>query len=157
MINRKLNWNGKDEIVKTVFPHNQDGNWRLMMVKVRDITFYVSFSYSATKDSFLIFIMLGDSVAEAEKYKAKIWIESPPNGSGEATNKMGFLLEVVSVEDIDDLDGDLPPSKYLEVPYEEMKKFFGITKNDDDPMFPDEIGKWTVVVPVQVLDILNVT
>ena len=158
VINRKLIWNGKDELKESVFPHKDDGNWRLMMIKVREVTFYVSFSYSCAREAFIIYIILGDSVQEAEKYKAKIWIESKPTNPDGTTNKIGFLQNVVSIEETYDLgEEDLPNSKFLVIPYSEMKDFFIITKNDNDPMYPEEIGKWTVVVPVQVEDILNVT
>ena len=155
VINRKLIWNGKDELMESVFPHKDDGNWRLMMIRVRDVIFYVSFSYSCTRDAFIIYILLGDTVQEAERYKAKIWIESSEADGNK--NKIGFLQHVVSVEETHDMDGDLPNSKFLVIPYEEMKNFFVISKNDNDPMYPEEIGKWTVIVPVLVEDILNVT
>ena len=124
VINRQLQWNGTDDIVDTVFPHKDDGNWRLMAFKAREVTFYVSFSYSATREAFIIYILMADSVAEAEKYKAKIWIETLPDENGDSENKMGFLQNVVSVEDTRDLDGDLPNSKYLVIPYLETPSNF---------------------------------
>ena len=156
VINRKLIWNGRDEIVENVFPHKEDGNWRLMLFEVRGVMFYLHFSYSTSRDAFIIYIMIGDNVYEADKYKAKIWIETYPSGN-EPKRKIGFLQKIVSIDETRDLEGDLPNSQYLVIPYSEMKEFFSITKNDDDDHYPDENGKWTVVVPVQVQDILNVT
>ena len=156
VINRKLEWNGSDEIKQNVFPHEEDGNWRLMIFEVRGVVFYLHFSFSSRRQSFIIYLMLADSVNEADKYKAKIWIETYPT-DGKMKKKIGFLQKVVSIEETRDLDGDLPVSKYLVIPYSEMKEFFSITKNDDDEHYPDEKGKWTVVVPVQVQDVLNVT
>ena len=151
VINRKLIWNGKDQIEENVFPHKDDGNWRLMMVKVRGITFYISFTYSCTREAFIVYVLLADTPAEADKYKAKIWIECSEE------NKIGFLQGVVSIEETYDINGDLPNNKFLVIPYSEMKDFFSISQNEDDPMYPDEAGKWTVVVPVQIQDIINVT
>ena len=159
VINRKLEWNGEDEIVENVFPHKEDGNWRLMLFECRGVMFYLHFSYSASKDSFIIYLLLGDSILEADKYKAKIWLQTfpDPQNPDKPQEKIGFLQKVVSIENTRPLDGDLPNSEYLVIPYSEMKKFFSISKNEDDPFYPEEKGKWTVAVPIQVQDILNVT
>lgn len=158
VINRKLEWDGISEMEDNVFPHEEDGNWRLMLFEVRDVKFYLSFSFSATRKSFIIYILIGDRPEEAEKYRAKIWVETYPTDPGVEKSKLGFLQGVVSIEEtVDDLEEDLPNSKYLVIPYSEMKNFFSITKNAEDSLYPEENGKWTVVVPIQVQDIINVT
>ena len=117
------------------------------MFKVHGVAFYLNFMYSTTKQSFVIYIVLGDSVSEASKYTAKIIVEDLDT---ETSNKVVFYQKVISVEDQRSLDGPLPNTSHLVIPYEEMFRFFAISKNKFSLLYPEENGKWTVQVPVQI-------
>lgn len=125
-----------------------------MMFHCNEIPFFLSFSYSVSRDAFIIFILLDDTIKEANKYTAHIWIETDPEKLGPERpepERITFHQKVVSIEETTDTDEPcLPNSKYIVIPYTEMKKFFFISKNDDSDIFPEENGLYTVSVPLQV-------
>ena len=127
------------------------------MFHVEEIPFYLGFSFSAKKQSFVIFLILADTAEAAEKYSATVWLEQVYPQDLEPV-KQTFLLNVVSIEDmLHDIDGDLPASHYIAIPYTEMQKFFSYTSNDDAHVWPDEEDFYTVCLPVQIEDMTKKT
>ena len=152
ILTRELCWDGVSELQHPVFDNGGDGHWHLMMFFYKKVPFYLVFSFNHSQQLFILYILLGDTVPEAQKYRVKIWVEETKK---EAPKKMVFSQRVVSIEAAIDTGivnkgGILPISHYVVVPYQKMQEFFSIYRNDDEDCLPEEIGKWTVVLPIQV-------
>ena len=152
VLTRKFSWDGNTDKLEPLYNIQDEGVWRLMMFTSQDRIFFLSFTFSATRQAFVIFIMIPDISSEAEKYTAKIWLEEP-----ECVNpmKLSFEQKVVSLDDLKDIEVCDPDSQYLVIPYEEMKPFFLYTRNEDSDIYPDENGKFTIAVPFAIEEIKN--
>ena len=109
--------------------------------------FYLTFCFCVSKQCFFIYIFLCDTVQEAQKYEVTIWLEEPKKNQPE---KQSFQQKILSIDELWDLEDDVPASHYVEIPYQQMTRFFAMSYNDDSEDFPHENGKYTVVLPVQV-------
>ena len=145
-------WDGQSEHKHPIFKTSEEGIWRMMIFNVRGVSFYLQFMYSSQKQAFIIFILLGDTVVEANKYKAKMWIEESKDDDPQKTD---FLQQVVSIEEHCDIDGPLDNSKYIVIPYGEMEPYFAITKNPITEEYVDENEKYTLAIPVQIEEIIK--
>ena len=154
VLTRKFSWDGNEDKLEPLYNIRDEGVWRLMMFHSQNRAFFLSFSFSATRQAFVVFILIPDTAAEAEKYKAKIWFEEP-----ECVNpfKLSFEQNVVSLDDVQNIEESLPDSIYLIIPYEEMKPFFSYTKNEDSDIYPDENGKYTIAVPFRIEELQKKT
>ena len=137
-------------IVGPVFNTTIDGHWYLMNFRVRQIPFYLAFSFSAARQAFIICVIIADTPEIARKFIAKLWIEESEKDDPERQN---FDQRVLSIEEVHDYNEDLPASHYLILPYGEVAKFFTYTSNEGTEVWPDEEGFTTVCFPVQVKDV----
>lgn len=159
VLSRQVVWDGQSEIKEPMYDRSEDQFWKLMKFNVESLqmSFYLTFNFIASKQSFVISVALADSRREARKYKAKIWMEvlhKEDNVSFEE-ERVSFVLEVVSVEEHLNLEGYLSNAKYLTIPYEDIKKYFTYHLNDEDDIPDDEKGKYSVSLPIQVEDIFK--
>ena len=69
--------------------------------------------------------------------------------------RVDYLQQVISIEDVLNLEGDLPISKYLVLQFDDIEKFFVYSKNDHDEEHPDENGKFSIYLPVQVQEVIK--
>ena len=150
VLTRRLEWDGTSSIPGPVFNTTGDGNWYLMCFNVRGVPFYLAFSFSATRQAFIICVIIADTIAVAQRYTAKLWLEE-----SETSNpiRQDFARQVLSIKEVLDYEEDLPSSSYLILPYGDVKKYFAYTQNDGMDVWPDEEGLTTFCLPVQVKDI----
>lgn len=152
VLTRKMVWDGKSPHMNPLFNTEEDGVWKLMIFNCRQVSFYLQFIFSASRQAFILFILLGDTVAEASRYKARIWLEEVDKEDPVRTE---FMQNIVSIEEQVDIEDNLDNSKYVIIPYAEMEPYFCITKNPYSNEYPDEIGKYTLAIPVQIEDIVT--
>ena len=149
VLTRRLD--SKGPIQGPVFNTTGDGHWYLMLFHVRGVPFYMAFSFSAARQSFIICVIIPDTVDVARKYIAQIWLEESDKPNPE---RQDFDQRALSIEEVFDYDQELPPSHYLILPYGEVKKFFTYSTNEGFDVWPDEEGLTTVCLPVQVKDVV---
>ena len=147
ILNRKLMWDGVSQITGPIYRLNEDGEWRLMEFHALGKAFYFSFTYVKSKLAFVAFIMMADTIDEAEQYKVRVFFEEK---GVQHPVKISFDQQVISIEKVLNLDGYLPPSRYLIIQYANTPRFFRYAKNDDDEMY-------TVSIPVNIEKVMKVT
>ena len=96
--------------------------------------------------------MIARNDLEARRFKAKMWVEEIGVDNPE---RRTWILNVLSIDDVQSLDGPLPHSHYLVVPYEEMKKYFSIKANEFSFDYMSENGKYTIELPIQIEEIIT--
>ena len=150
VLTRKFKWDGSTEKQEPMYNIRDVGVWRLMMFHSKGRHFFLSFSFVASRQAFVIFIIVPDIPSVADTFRATITFEE-----SECINpgKITFQQELVSLDNIQDVEEELPSSKYLVIPYEDTKRFFLYTANDDSDIYPDENGKFTIAVPLQIAEI----
>ena len=152
VLNRKVEWDGNSLLQHPLFEVNKNGVWHLMLFQVRGVSFYLTFMFCTSKKSFIIYILIGDTVEVADTFKAKIILRKEDVTT---PDKIVFYVKVVSVEDMKNVDGPLPNSHYLVLPYKEASRFFTIRKNELSFRYPRENGKWTLQLPITIKDIIE--
>ena len=151
VLNRRLIWDGSSSLDNVdVFNAHLPGVWRLMLMHYHGAQFYLSFSYSSVTEAFIIYVIVAASPAAATRYTAKMFVEE----DGPDPLRLSFYKKVVSIDNCLDLDGDLPDTSYLVMPRQQMRRFFTIKKNQYSHFYPNENGKWTVQLPVQLETII---
>merc|ERR1719450_635256 len=119
-------WDGVKPLKDSVKMKPADENWKLRHISyMHGFAFYLTFSYSASKHSFFISLMLPNDVETASKFTAKLSIEEEDNSDPRSLTYKGPVL---SIEDIPDINSDEAASKYWVVPFDVMKSFFSIVK-----------------------------
>ena len=91
---------------------------------------------------------------DPNKYIAKVWIQEVFKENPE---RRDYFVQVTPIEEvISNLDTFLPSTNYIVIPYEDMKKFFAITRNEEDPDYPNENGRYTICMPIQVENVKRI-
>ena len=152
VLTREMIWDGISEKPDPMYNIQEEGNWRLMLFHTHNQEFYLSFSYSAIRQSYIVYIMLARNDYEASKYKAKVWVEQV---GVENPERRTWMLSVLSIDDVRSENDFLPHSQYLVLPYGQMKRFFSITENEFSFEYLSENGKFTIELPIQVEEIIK--
>ena len=66
-----------------------------MMFFYEGVPFYLAFSFNHSHQVFILYILLGDTVTEAQKYRVRIWVEEIKK---QAPRKVVFHKRIVSIE-----------------------------------------------------------
>ena len=132
-------WDGVKPLKDSVMMKPTDANWKMRHISyMHGFAFFLTFSFSASKHSFFISLMLPRDVETASKFTAKLSIKEednsgPPNLDPRSLTYVGPVL---SIEDLPDINSDEAASKYWVVPFDVMKSFFTIKKynrGDENP------------------------
>ena len=152
VLTKKFSWDGKSQKRHPLYNIYMDSNWKLMMFHINNKTFYLSFVFLASRSSYIIYI-IDASVNERERFIAKVWMEEVFKENPE---RKDYYVQVTPLEELVNLESHLPNTNYVVIPYQEMKKFFAITLNDEDERFPTENGKYSICMPIQVEDVKRI-
>ena len=140
VLNRKLRWNGELPEPRIVFNINIDGNWRMMRYEFQGLSLYMGFNFIASKHAFIIFTMYVGAERLENNFRVRMYLEEENTLT---PTKLTFVLNVFSIEELQDLSRELPSSRYHSIPYNTMRTFFSYNKNEED-------ANWTVSIPVGV-------
>ena len=150
VLTRMLEWDGITPQQHPLVNITEDGNWRMMIFHVRDEHFYLAFTFDGNREAFILFIFKDHQESPTERHICKLWFEEY---EVENPHRETFYLQVVYIEDVLSIEGYLPNTKYLVLPYTDMQRYFIITPNDDDPEHEEENGKYTITLPIQFEDV----
>ena len=96
---------------------------------------YLPTLYLASKQSFIIFVMLPDSVEAASMYTARITVAND-------RRKRIEEIPVLSIEDLPEIENDEAKFKYLFVSHESMEPFFSDVTDFQVEVLKMEKSKW---------------
>ena len=153
VLTRLLEVNGLTR--KHNFDQTQNGYWKLMLFHALRRKFYLCFTYSGVRESFVLYFIHGDKVND-ERFIAKVWLEEHNKHNPQRKTSYLEILPLDKLVDVDNHENYLSVQNYLLLSYEEMSQFFHIEPNDDDPEYPNEKNKHTIIIPVQVEGIRQV-
>ena len=113
----------------------------------------LAFVFLASSRSYVIYIIDADNEKDNSRYIAKVWVEEVFKDNPE---RRDYFVQVTPIEELVDLDSFLPNTNYIQIKYDDMKKFFSITLNDDDEEHLGENGKYTICMPIQVENVKKI-
>ena len=107
----------------------------------------MGFNFVSTKNAFIVYTVYVSPVGLPNNVKVKMYLEqeSVPNPS-----RMSFTLHVFSIEELLDLKGELPASRYQTIPNVAMRQYYSFTQNENDE-------KYTVTIPLGIESVTVVT
>ena len=153
VLTRELDYDAMTEQDSFSFDESQNGYWKLMLFHTLNKKFYMCFTYCGQREAFVLYFIHGEKVDG--RFIAKVWFEEYDKPNPE---RKTCYLEVLPLNKVVDIDKQqyLPVQNYFLLSYAEMSQFFAIEPNEDDPEYPNEKKKHTIVIPVQVEGIRRV-
>ena len=152
-IPKRLRWDGKSEKRDPLYNIFIDSDWKLMLFHIENKSFYFAFVFLASQRSYIMYVIDAED-GDPNKYIAKVWIQEVFKENPE---RRDYFVQVTPIEEvISNLDTFLPSTNYIVIPYEDMKKFFAITLNEEDAEYPNENGRYTICMPIQVENVKRI-
>ena len=144
-LNESLDWDKEEPFEGTVFDLTKDQKFRLPQIFVDGVAFYVFFHYLASRQSFVICVILPNDVETASRYNTKLIIGK---NSLDIRNRSRLTYEgpVLSIEDLPDMNSSDASSKYWIVPYDVAKPFFSFGASLVQLLFIVNIGELEIML-----------
>ena len=139
-LNESFDRDDEEQFQGTVFNIREDQKFKLPQVFIDGVAFYVFFHFLASKQSFVICVILPEDVETASKYNTRMCIGDDLDDHHR--RRLTYEGPVISIEDLPDMNSSDAFSKYWIVPYDVAKPFFSFGGRLVQLPFSFSVGKF---------------